>query len=211
MKAETAGPLAAILVLCLSAGTAFGANFTHYVLALSWSASWCALEGDDRDAAQCDPRHDFAFTLHGLWPQGERGWPEFCRTRERDPTRHETAAMADIMGSAGLAWHEWKKHGRCSGLSSEAYYALSRRAYEAIRQPEVLRELDRAVRIDPDVIEEAFIEANPGLDPADIAVTCDDGLIREVRICLTPALAPRACTPDVRSCRAESAMLPPVR
>ena len=33
-------------------------DFTHYVLALSWNATWCALEGDRRKAAQCDPRHD---------------------------------------------------------------------------------------------------------------------------------------------------------
>ena len=37
--------------------------------------------------------------------------------------------MADIMGSGGSAWHQWKKHGRCSGLSPDDFFALSREAY----------------------------------------------------------------------------------
>ena len=41
-------------------------------------------------------------------------------TAERDPSRRESQQMADIMGSGGLAWHQWQKHGRCSGLSAAA-------------------------------------------------------------------------------------------
>jgi len=187
-------------------------DFTHYVLALSWNATWCALEGDGRGAGQCDPRHDFGFVLHGLWPQGERGWPSFCRTEARDPSRAETRAMADIMGSGGLAWHQWKKHGRCSGLAPEAYFKLTRDAWGMIRRPEVLRKLDKQVRIAPDVVEQAFLEANPGLKPNQIAVTCKDGFVQEVRICLTKGLVPRACVPKVeRGCRAKSVVLPPMR
>jgi ribonuclease T2 len=81
--------------------------FDYYVLSLSWSPNWCALEGDARSDDQCDPRHAHAFTLHGLWPQSETGFPSDCRSTARDPTRAETAAMADITGSPGLAWHEW--------------------------------------------------------------------------------------------------------
>ncbi len=55
-------------------------QFDYFVLSLSWSPNWCALEGDARNSGQCDPRHDFSFTLHGLWPQFEEGWPSFCRT-----------------------------------------------------------------------------------------------------------------------------------
>ncbi|HMS93672.1 MAG TPA: ribonuclease T, partial [Tabrizicola sp.] len=29
-------------------------DFDYYVLSLSWSAAWCALEGDARDDPQCD-------------------------------------------------------------------------------------------------------------------------------------------------------------
>ena len=187
-------------------------DFTHYVLALSWNASWCQIEGDARGADQCNPRHDHGFTLHGLWPQGERGWPEYCKTTQRDPTRAMSREMADIMGSPGLAWHQWKKHGRCSELSARDYYALSREAYGMIDRPAVLRKLDRQVRISPDVIEKAFLEANPDLKANQIAVTCKDGFVQEVRICLSKALVPRACSARTeRGCRAMSVLLPPMR
>ena len=76
---------------------------------------------------QCDPARDLGWVLHGLWPQYEDGWPSFCRTAERDPTRRETAAMADIMGTSGLAWYQWKKHGRCAGLSARGLLRAARR------------------------------------------------------------------------------------
>ncbi|HET7410375.1 MAG TPA: ribonuclease T2 [Paracoccaceae bacterium] len=220
MKAETAWPCTVILAICLSAGMAragdrtddVAGDFTHYVLALSWNASWCAREGEARDAAPCDPRHHLGFTLHGLWPQGDEGWPEYCLTRHADPSRAETAAMADIMGSGGLAWYQWKKHGRCAGLTAAEYFALARAAFGAVEQPQVLEQLERPVRIDPDVIEEAFLKANPGLAPDQLAVTCKGGLLQEVRVCLTRDLEPRACTAEVeRGCRASSIELPPVR
>ena len=91
-------------------------EFDYYVLALSWSPSWCATQGRGRDEPQCEPRRRTGFVVHGLWPQYERGWPDHCATDERDPSRRESQAMADVMGSGGLAWYQWQKHGRCSGL-----------------------------------------------------------------------------------------------
>lgn len=187
-------------------------DFDYYVLSLGWSPTWCALTGDARGDDQCDARHDHAFTLHGLWPQNDFGWPSFCRTGARDPSRAETAAMADIMGSGGLAWHEWKKHGRCSGLSAADYFALSRRAYAAVVIPDALRRLDRDIRLPARVVEEAFIEANPGFDRASITVTCEAGRIDEVRLCLTTDLKPRPCGEDAsHDCRMPDALMEAVR
>ena len=58
-------------------------EFDYWVMALSWSPNWCAIEGDARKSPQCDPRENFGWTLHGLWPQYHRGWPAFCPTVER--------------------------------------------------------------------------------------------------------------------------------
>lgn len=187
-------------------------DFDYYVMALSWNASWCAAEGDARGADQCDPRHDLGFTLHGLWPQNETGWPSWCRAATRDPSRGESAAMADIMGSGGLAWHQWKKHGRCSGLSAADYFRLSRLAYERIARPEVLRQLPRDLSVAPQVIEAAFLEANPDLAPDGVTVTCRDGRLAEVRICLARDLTPRACGRDARrDCGARAVTVPKMR
>lgn len=186
-------------------------DFDYYVLSLSWSASWCAQEGDARGADQCDPRHEYGFTLHGLWPQYEDGYPEYCRAAVADPSRRESEAMADIMGSGGLAWHQWKKHGRCTGLGAGAYYDLSRAAYERYRAPEIFRRLTATVTIAPEVVEAAFIEAHPDLTPDGVTVTCADRYLREVRICLTRALEPRACGADVaRDCQG-APLMPPMR
>lgn len=187
-------------------------DFDYYVMSLSWSAAWCALEGDARDDPQCDTGRGLTFILHGLWPQYEDGWPSFCRTGERDPSRAQTAAMADIMGGAGLAFYQWKKHGRCSGLSADGYFRTARAAFGSIAIPELFSGVDRPLTLPASVIEEAFLEANPGLARDQITITCKDGLIQEARICLTRDLAPRRCGQDViRDCRLTDAVLEPVR
>lgn len=187
-------------------------DFDYYVLSLSWSSAWCALEGDARDDPQCDEGRGLTFVLHGLWPQYEEGWPSFCRTVERDPTRAETAAMADIMGGAGLAFYQWKKHGRCSGLSAPAYYGAAREAFDRVTIPDFLAKVSRSLEVPASVIEEAFLEANPGLVRDQITITCKNGLIQEARICLTPDLDFRRCGQDViRDCRLQDAVLEAVR
>ncbi|MGL4236432.1 ribonuclease T2 family protein [Tabrizicola sp.] len=187
-------------------------NFDYYVMSLSWSAAWCALEGDARDDPQCDAGRGLTFVLHGLWPQYEDGWPSYCRTVERDPSRAETAAMADIMGGAGLAFYQWKKHGRCSGLSSKDYFATARAAHDGIEIPGLFSRVDETLEVPAKVVEDAFLEANPGLMRDQITVTCSEGLIQEVRVCLTADLEPRRCGEDViRDCRLSDAVLEPVR
>ncbi|GIT87576.1 ribonuclease T2 [Roseobacter sp. OBYS 0001] len=187
-------------------------TFDYYVLSLSWSPNWCALQGDVRGSDQCDERHDHGWILHGLWPQYESGFPDYCQTSERAPSRQMTAGMADIMGTSGLAWHQWKKHGTCAGLSAAQYFDTSREAYARINRPEILRRLSEPVRIAPQVVEQAFLEANPDLRPDQITITCRDGHIQEARICLTRALEPRQCGRDViRDCSAKNALFTPIR
>ena len=55
--------------------------FDFYVLSLSWSPSYCA-EAEERGSGgrsqQCSGR-PFSFVVHGLWPQYESGYPEYCQ------------------------------------------------------------------------------------------------------------------------------------
>ena len=203
------------LILMASLANAEGeasGDFDYYILSLSWSPNWCALEGDARNATQCDPTRDFGWVVHGLWPQYDSGWPSYCKTSARDPSRAETSALADIMGTSGAAWYQWKKHGRCAGLSSEDYFALTRLAYSKIIRPDVFRKLKRAVRLPASVVEQAFLEANPDLSANMIAVTCKSNRIQEARICLTKDLTPKNCGSDaVRECTLSNALFDPVR
>lgn len=172
--------------------------FDYYVLALSWAPSWCRSGDDIRDARSCDAGRRAGFTVHGLWPQYERGWPADCATHHPAPSRAETRAMADLTGSPGLAWHQWRKHGRCSGLSAQGYFAATRDAAGRIAIPEVFSRLTREVALPAHVVEDAFIEVNPGLTRDAITVTCRGPDLQEVRICLTRDLQPRDCAPDTR-------------
>ena len=211
MKRLIAVMIALLTAPALAEGERAG-EFDYYLLALSWTPSWCALEGDDRGSPQCDPDQGFGFTLHGLWPQYENGWPSFCPTNERMPSRSMTGEMAGLFGSSGLAWHQWRKHGVCTGLSARDYYRLSQLAYDQITRPELLRTLDRTVRLPAAVIEEAFLEANPDLSADMLTVTCRQNRIQEVRVCLTRDLIPRTCAPDVgRDCQMDDALFAPMR
>lgn len=187
-------------------------NFDYYVLSLSWSPNWCATEGDARNADQCHPRHDHGWVLHGLWPQYHRGWPSYCHTGEAPPSRRMTAAMADIMGSPGLAWYQWKKHGSCSGLSAPAYFALAREAYESVNRPEIFRRLTSTVKLPASVVEQAFLQANPGWQADMLTITCKNGHIQEARLCLSRDLKPVPCGRDtIRDCTLRDALFAPVR
>ncbi|MFY0596980.1 MAG: ribonuclease T2 [Cognatishimia sp.] len=208
--------VSALLALCLATSASAegekAGEFDYYVLALSWSPNWCAIEGDSKNSPQCHPREDHGWILHGLWPQFHRGWPSYCRTTERAPSRSMTNEMSDIMGTSGLAWHQWKKHGTCSGLSARGYFELSREAYEAIERPQVLRKLDKSVRLPAHLIEEVFLKENPGLSPEGLTVTCKYGYIQEARICLSKSLDPVPCGRDViKDCTLTDALFDPVR
>lgn len=186
--------------------------FDYWLLSLSWSPSWCAGVGDARGADQCDARHDHGWILHGLWPQYARGYPSFCQTVHAPPSRRQTAQMADIMGTAGLAWHQWRKHGTCSGLSAADYFALSRRAYGQVVRPQAFRRLDAEVTLPASVVEAAFLAVNPGWSGDMLTITCKEGRIAEARLCLSRALVPVPCGRDVaRDCTLTDARLPPVR
>lgn len=203
------------MMLAVAPATAEGERagaFDYYVMSLSWSPTWCALEGDARGSPQCDASRDLGWTLHGLWPQYHQGWPSYCPTTERNPSRAQTEEMADIMGTSGLAWHQWNKHGRCSGLSASAYFALSRDAYGIITRPEVFRKLANPVKLPASVVEEAFLKANPDLEPDMLTITCKAGRIQEARLCLSRSLDPVPCGRDVvRDCAMKDALFDPVR
>ncbi|SHH25777.1 ribonuclease T2 family protein [Cognatishimia maritima] len=206
---------ALLAIACATHASAEGEKagvFDYYVLALSWSPNWCAIEGDAKQSPQCNPREDHGWILHGLWPQYHQGWPSYCRSSERAPSRRMTAEMADIMGTSGLAWHQWKKHGTCSGLSAEAYYDHSRNAYTAIQRPQIFRKLTAPVRLPAQLIEEAFLKENPQLTADSVTITCKQGHIQEARICLSKALDPVPCGRDViKDCTLTDALFAPIR
>lgn len=189
---------------------AIAADFDFYVLSLSWSPSWCAANDREGKSRQCDRSRAYRFIAHGLWPQNERGWPEYCPSREPERVPQTLASRYfDIIPSAGLAGHEWRKHGTCSGLDQRVYFETLRAAYSKIRLPPTLFDgrIDRNLSIGD--IEARFASVNPGLKPDGIAVSCSGGRLSEIRICMTKSLTFRACEEvDRNACRARMVSVP---
>jgi Ribonuclease I len=187
-------------------------EFDFYVLSLSWSPTFCATQGSgNRD--QCGIDKNFRFVVHGLWPQYEKGYPDFCSSGEpaRVPNNVGRPFM-DIMPSMGLIGHQWRKHGSCTGLSQREYLAKTREAFNRIRIPDDLASGRAALTLSTDAIEEKFVAANPGMSRRGIATSCEGRRLEEVRICLTKDLRFRDCAEVDRSgCRISSVTMPPAR
>ena len=189
-----------------------GKGFDYYVLSLSWSPTWCAENDAAGTTDQCDVRASHGFIVHGLWPQNESGFPEYCRTSESDRVPERLGrTLFDIMPSMGLIGHEWRKHGSCSGLTQKDYFAVVRAAWERLRVPPALKSVDRPRQAATGDIETAFIAANKGLAKDAIAVTCEASFLEEVRICYNKDLSFRPCPAvDSRGCKRKSITLPPI-
>ncbi|WP_425089896.1 ribonuclease T2 family protein [Stappia sp.] len=211
--------LAAVCLLLLALVSAPAARaerpgaFDYYVLSLSWSPSYCASRGRNADPLQCRAAKPYRFIVHGLWPQYERGYPDFCEALgPRDPAYETVRDMLDIMPSRGLVRHQWRKHGSCSGLSPDRYFDLTRKAFDKIRIPAAFRDIRSGSRMDADAVETAFRLANPGLRDNAMAVSCQHGRLSEVRICLTRDLEFRSCrSVDRRGCRQKQIHVPAPR
>ena len=98
-------------------------RFDFYVLALSWSPSYCAASAERAPNRapdqQCGGR-PFAFVVHGLWPQYDKGFPSFCQVPAPRLFRGIVEANLDLMPSPRLIFHDWDRHGTCSGLGAAA-------------------------------------------------------------------------------------------
>lgn len=216
-----------ILVTAIAAAAAIGAaiaqdvagKFDYYTLVLSWSPTYCAGLEPGRADPQCDARgRPYAFVLHGLWPQYENGWPESCPSADKGFVPRAVAnRMLDIMPSDKLVFHEYRKHGTCSGLSVDAYFDLSRKLFQKVRIPAMFQTAvgDRTF-IGPAELEKAFIAANPGMKADQIAVACGGpgDRLKEVRVCFDKKGAFRSCggnENEARLCRASRMYVPPVR
>lgn len=193
------------------AGGGTPGQFDFYVLALSWSSSFCA-NGDNRGRDQCRIGSNNGFVVHGLWPQYERGFPSDCDSPVRNLPASVMRDAAGVFPEEGLARYEWRKHGTCSGRSPGDYIADVRRARDKIAIPEDLQQPKSPQRLAPLDIQRAFVDANRGLRPGMMAVACQRGMLQEVRVCLSKDLRDFVSCPEVArsSCRSQQINVPAI-
>jgi ribonuclease T2 len=218
-RSTASGALAIwLLALCAIAVPAQDARqnqpgeFDFYVLSLSWSPSFCDAVADrGKQQAQCGER-PYSFVVHGFWPQYEKGFPEYCQVPAPRLDRNIVSSMLDLMPAPRLIFHEWDRHGTCSGLPPRGYFETVRKARAVVKIPTEFLDVKSELTVTPDAVQEAFTKANPGLTRGGMAVGCDNKRLREIRICMTRELAFRDCA-DVerRSCKRDKLVMPPVR
>ncbi len=187
---------------------AHGADFSYYMLALSYAPEFCVHAGANRDPRECSVGRP-SFVVHGLWPQNDNGrWPERCA-----PARPVAAGLVQTMlnyfPTESLIQHEWATHGTCSNLSPAEYFATIRKARDSVRIPRDLADTARTLVMSPMEVEDKFAVENPGVRRDAFRVACypDSGL-QEVRICFDKALAPRPCTGSPECTRMNVRLLP---
>jgi ribonuclease T2 len=187
-----------------------GKGFDFYVLALSWSPAYCLAEGAGANRQQCDPDRDLAFVVHGLWPQNETGYPEFCSSREPERVPSQLGRdYLDLLPSMGLIGHQWRKHGSCSGLTQRDYFDVTRAARQriSIRTNSRLKTCPaRSTQLRPRM---PSLRPIRGLSHDAIAVKCERGMLREIRICMTSTLDFRGCREvDSKGCTLDNLEVP---
>jgi ribonuclease T2 len=190
-------------------------QFDFYVLSLSWSPSFCAMAAESGRGrgtnAQCGVR-PYSFVVHGLWPQYDKGFPEYCQLPAPLLDHRIVTSMLDLMPARHLIFNEWDRHGTCSGQTPQAYFESVRKARAAVNIPPDYADLKEPLDVTPQTVEDAFIKANPGLPRGAIAIGCARRRLTEVRLCLSKDLQFRDC-PEIakRSCRRDQLIMPPTR
>lgn len=201
-------------------GNAAAGQFDYLTLVLSWSPTFCEEQRNtSRDNPQCNGSRPYAFVLHGLWPQNNKGWPESCPTSFKPWVPNEVInSMLDIMPSRPLIIHEYKKHGTCSGLEAGDYFQMARRIYSGIKIPDNYIQLRQQIVTSTGAVEQDFLRANKQLNASMISISCTGGgstpRLQEVRICFDKGGTPKTCGDNERQgklCRSDRVTMPPVR
>ncbi len=167
---------------------------TGYVMALSWSPAFCRTRQDSRaHRVQCSGDNGrFGFVVHGLWPQGQRTWPQWCPASEPLTPRIVRENMC-MMPSARLIARQWAKHGSCMVRRPETFFGVTRILWESYRIPDYDR-ISREEGLTAGRIRQAFADANGGWSANQIGVKLNrDGWLEELRLCYGPRFRPTRC------------------
>ena len=191
-----------VLCFCLAGGGAARAqmsqdlgpqapgDFSFYVLALSWVPAYCA-DTPHASPQECSGSAQ-GFALHGLWPQGDNGYPSSCAATALPADAVQN--YAGLFANPAMISHEWAKHGTCTGLDPTAYFELIKTIRAAVTIPDVYNQAQPVDPGDGASVVQAFQAANPGWPPGAVVITYrQDGKINDLEICFSKAGVAQAC------------------
>jgi ribonuclease T2 len=216
LRVRRALPLLVLLAGLLAGGRASAED--AYTLALTWLPGFCA-DTTHADSVECQmalkgkPR----LVLHGLWPgwdvngDGKRnGDDDFCvsgadnRTAmmaldtgnwlKLPPVKLSEASSSDLTAAmpgatAGLDRHEWWKHGTCSALEADEYFAIAIALLREVERGSLARLIvDQAgAAVERKKMLDAFERDFGPKSARALLLDCKDGALQEIRIRLKRA------------------------
>lgn len=126
------------------------AAFDFYLLAMTLHPAFC--RDGHGSKPECRSRQPRPLVIHGLWPENltPGRYPRNCPAAALDLDAALARRLADFMpGMAeNLHEHEWRKHGSCSGLDDDDYFARTlalAAEVEAALRPELTTLAGRSV------------------------------------------------------------------
>jgi ribonuclease T2 len=189
-------------------GSQKNATFDYYLLSLSWAPTYCESHPND-NSSECKTGNHTGFVLHGLWPSSNTApmQPESCGNAS--PVAFSTVRhMREYFPSNGLIQHEWQKHGTCSGLSAQEYFATVEKAYKGVKVPDKYANMGQQLQLTVHDIEKDFADGNNAPAGA-FRVSCHAGELVALEACLDKDLKYQACPRTARECPADQVKLAP--
>jgi ribonuclease T2 len=198
-----------------------------YLLALTWQPGFCA-DAAHAATAECKlaPKDKPRLVLHGLWPDwdvngdGKRNaGDDFCIPGDDNrnsmmaldqgnwlklPTMTLSEASSNDLSSAmpgtasGLDRHEWWKHGTCSALPPDEYFAIAIALLRQVERGSLARlVVDQAGKtLDRKQVLDAFERDFGAQSARALVLDCKDGALQEIRIRLKRATLMQGLTAD---------------
>ena len=180
-------------------------GFDYYLFSLSVAPAFCSESRRNAATDQCEALTQESFrhtplTIHGLWPNRAKAsvnlQPRDCDGPPFRVSRDVQTKLRRYMPAGiGLERYEWRKHGTCSGLPPERYFAV---AAELARQANAT--IGAAMLDQGDTLRVADLLRTIGArDPAlaaGIVVDCrfprggGDAVVQEIRITLGKDFGP---------------------
>ena len=167
---------------------------TGYTLALSWSPEFCKpREASRAHAFQCSgDAGSFGLVVHGLWPEGGQGWPQWCEQGAALTPADIRGALC-MMPSARLVARQWAKHGACMAKRPATWLGVTRILWQSLQIPDY-DALSREQGLTAGRIREVFLAENPGWRRDAIGVRLNErGWLEELRLCYSANFRPARC------------------
>jgi ribonuclease T2 len=186
-----------------------GGQFDYYLLSLSWAPNYCASHPSD-NSSECKIGGHTAFVLHGLWPQPNSGPPPMSCSTANPVATATVEHMLNLMPTRSLIQHEWQKHGTCSGLSAQDYFAKVEQAFKEVQVPDQYRNLNHEQHSSLPDVEKSFADVNHAPREA-FRISCHAGDLVSIEVCMDKNLQYQSCTLSVRECPVSEVEMRPLQ